>query len=47
MKQHKTVKIDPRLHHDLKVEAAKRGVQPVQLVERILREWLKREAEEG
>jgi len=47
MKQHKTVKIDSRLHHDLKVEAAKRGEQLKDLIDRILREWLKREAEEG
>jgi len=47
MKQQKTVKIDSNLHRDLKIEAAKRNEQLRVLIDRILREWLKREAERG
>jgi len=45
--EEKTLKIDTRLHYDLKLEAVKRGEQLKELIERILREWLKREASEG
>jgi len=47
MSEQKTVKLDARLHHELKLEAAARGEQLKVLIDRILREWLKREAEEG
>jgi len=47
MSELKTLKIDARLHRDLKIEATKRNEQLRVLVDRILREWLKREAEEG
>jgi len=47
MGEEKTVKLDARLHRDLKIEAAKRNEQLRVLIDRILREWLKREAEEG
>jgi len=47
MSEQKTVKLDARLHHELKLEATKRGEQLKVLIDRILREWLKREAEEG
>jgi len=47
MSEKKTVKLDARLHRELKVEAAKRDEQLMTLVECILREWLKREASEG
>jgi len=45
MSEEKTVKLDARLHHALKLEAFKRGEQLKTLIDRILREWLKREAE--
>jgi len=47
MSEEKTVKLDARLHYQLKLEAFKRGEQLKMLIDRILREWLKREAEEG
>jgi len=47
MSEKKTVKLDARLHHELKLEAVKRGEQLKELIDRILREWLEREAEEG
>jgi len=47
MSEKKTVKLDARLHQQLKLEAVKRNEQLMTLVECILREWLKREAEEG
>jgi len=47
MSERKTVKLDAKLHHDLKLEAFKRGEQLKTLIDRILREWLEREAEEG
>jgi len=43
--EQKPVKLDARLHHTLKLEAFKRGEQLKTLIDRILREWLKREAE--
>jgi len=47
MSEKKTVKLDARLHRELKVEAAKRNEQLMTLVECILREWLEKQAEEG
>jgi len=47
MSEKKTVKLDARLHYELKLEAVKRGEQLKELIDRILREWLKRETEEG
>jgi len=47
MSEEKTVKIDARLHQLLKIEAIKNGEQLKELVDRVLREWLEREAEKG
>jgi len=47
MSEKKTVKIDSRLHRELKMEAAKRDEQLMTPVECILREWLEKQAEEG
>jgi len=47
MSEKKTVKLDAKLHRELKVEAAKRDEQLMVLVECILREWLEKQAEEG
>jgi len=47
MSEEKTVRLDAKLHRALKFEALKRNEQLKALIDRILREWLKREAEEG
>jgi len=43
MSEEKTVKLDARLHYELKLEAAKRGEQLKTLINGILRDWLTRE----
>jgi len=45
MSEEKTVKLDAKLHHELKLEALKRGEQLKTLIDRILREWLERAVE--
>jgi len=43
MSEEKTVKLDAKLHHELKLEAVRRGEQLKTLIDRVLREWLERE----
>jgi predicted HicB family RNase H-like nuclease len=42
MKSKATLNIDPALHRELKIEAAKQGVKISELAERFLREGLKK-----
>ncbi|MBA7501636.1 hypothetical protein ES706_00209 [subsurface metagenome] len=37
-----TLNIDPELHRELRIEAAKRGIKISELTERLLREGLKK-----
>jgi len=44
MREDKTIRLRADVHHKLKVEAAKRDELMKELLERIVLEWLKREA---
>jgi len=44
MRKERTIRLRADLHHKLKVEAAERGELLKELIDKIVQEWLRREA---